>query len=63
MRCTQERTSVNPLGCGLARPEPWYTRYQSQHVLAASGVRGTDENASLKRLKVGHQQKVDRPSK
>ena len=45
MRCTQERTSVNPLECGLARPEPWYTRYQSQHVLAARGVRGTDENA------------------
>ena len=47
MRCTQERTSVNPLECGLARPEPWYTRYQSQHVLAARGVRGTDENAGL----------------
>ena len=49
MRCTQERTSVNPLECGLARPEPQYTRYQSQHVLAASGVREPDENASLKR--------------
>ena len=26
MRCTPERTSANPLECGLARPEPQYTR-------------------------------------
>ena len=49
IRCAQERTSANPLECGLARPEPQYTRYWDQHVLAASGVREPDKNASLKR--------------